>query len=34
MSRQASIGKSQTASMEMDLEWFVTPTRDGLFEIT
>ncbi|GAA5971417.1 hypothetical protein JCM3765_001425 [Sporobolomyces pararoseus] len=29
-----SVGKSRTATMEPDLEWFVTPTSDGLFEIT
>ena len=31
---QMSIGKSRTATMEPDLEWFVSPTSDGLFEIT
>ncbi|GAA5875115.1 hypothetical protein JCM16303_005014 [Sporobolomyces ruberrimus] len=32
--KATNIGKSRTASMEPDLEWFVTPTSDGLFEIT
>ncbi|GAA5907249.1 uncharacterized protein JCM6883_006193 [Sporobolomyces salmoneus] len=32
--KATNIGQSAIASLEPDLEWFVTPTQDGLFEIT
>ncbi|GAA6059550.1 hypothetical protein JCM10212_000606 [Sporobolomyces blumeae] len=32
--KAANVGKGQLAAMELDLEWFVAPTSDGLFEIT
>lgn len=31
---QTNIGKGAIASLEPDLEWFVAPTNDGLYELT